>query len=80
MSQVPVILFPVNFGMVGWHSIAIRPFISPDFMTGFPAIPGKELPLAALEKMVSRITSEVPRIARVAYDLTSKPPGTTEWE
>lgn len=79
-SQVPVVLFPVDFGKAGCRSVAIRPFITNDFMTGRPAVPGKDFPEEALKVMVSRILSEVPGIARVAYDLTSKPPGTTEWE
>ncbi len=62
------------------RAIVIRTFITNDFMTGVPARPGKEMPLAALEKMVQRILAEVPGISRVMYDLTSKPPGTTEWE
>jgi GMP synthase (glutamine-hydrolysing) len=49
-------------------------------MTGVPAIPGKHIPEVALETMVSRIQLEVPGISKVAYDLTAKPPGTTEWE
>lgn len=50
-------------------------------MTGVAAIPGTEyMPLEALKEMVDRIMAEVPGIARVAYDLTSKPPGTTEHE
>lgn len=39
LSQVPVILFPVGFGEDGKRSIAIRTFITNDFMTGVPAIP-----------------------------------------
>ena len=80
LSQVPVISFPVNFGIPGNRSIGIRTFITNDFMTGVPAVPGKDIPEVALETMVMKILSEVPRISRVAYDLTSKPPGTTEWE
>jgi GMP synthase (glutamine-hydrolysing) len=33
-----------------------------------------------VEEMVRRILGEVEGIARVSYDLTSKPPATTEWE
>jgi len=62
------------------RSIAIRTFITNDFMTVVPAEPGTEyMPLAVLEEMVKGI-EKVPGISRVVYDLTSKPPGTTEWE
>ena len=80
ISQVPVILFPVSFGEKGNRSIGIRTMITRDFMTGVPALPGDQMPLQALQTMVERILKEVPGISRVAYDLTSKPPGTTEWE
>ena len=43
---VPNFFFqPVNFGEEGKHSIAIRAFISNDFMTGQAAVPGKDIPL-----------------------------------
>jgi len=80
LSQVPVISFPMGFGKHGQRSIGIRTFITNDFMTGVPAIPGKDISEEVLMRMVSRILSEVSGISRVAYDLTSKPPGTTEWE
>lgn len=80
LSQVPVVSFPIYFGKHGYRSIGIRTFITNDFMTGVPAMPGREMPFASLQEIVSRILSEVPKIARVVYDLTSKPPGTTEWE
>lgn len=79
LSQVPVVSFPVNFGKPGNRSIGIRTFITNDFMTGVPATPGIHLPTAALDEMVKNVLS-IPGIARVVYDLTSKPPGTTEWE
>ena len=61
------------------RSVVIRTFITKDFMTGVPAVPGADLNLDVLDKMVKEIES-VSGISRVLYDLTSKPPGTTEWE
>lgn len=40
----------------------------------------EEVPYAVFDKIVSRITAEVPGINRVLYDLTPKPTGTIEWE
>lgn len=80
LSQVPVTLFSVDFGVEGNRCIGIRTFITNDFMTGVPAIPGQQMPEKVLQEMVSRILKEVPGVSRVCYDLTSKPPGTTEWE
>ena len=39
-----------------------------------------ELPFADLKAIAARLISEVPGINRVVFDLTSKPPGTIEWE
>lgn len=79
LSQVPVVSFPIDFGEPGKRSIGLRPFITNDFMTGRPAIPGEDLLEAALTEMVERVLS-VKGVTRVVYDLTAKPPGTTEWE
>jgi len=80
LSQVPVISFPISFDEPGKRSIGLRPFITNDFMTGQPAVPGVDIPEEALDAIVERILADVDGISRVALDLTTKPPGTTEWE
>ncbi len=58
------------------HPIIIRAVTSEDAMTADWA----RLPYDVMETMSSRIINEVAGINRVAYDITSKPPGTIEWE
>ena len=56
--------------------LALRAVSTADFMTA-NCVP---IPYDVLGRIVSRITAEVPGISRVVYDVTSKPPGTIEWE
>lgn len=81
LSQVPVVLIPLGFEKGDTaHSVVIRTFLTNDFMTGKPATPGSEfLPHEALAAMVAGV-QQLTFVGRVLFDLTAKPPGTTEWE
>ncbi|KAK4008276.1 GMP synthase [glutamine-hydrolyzing] [Daphnia magna] len=86
LAQMPIVLIPLHFDRDSsqripscQRSVVFRPFISQDFMTGLPGIPDTHLPQEVVDKMVEAVLT-VPGISRVLYDLTAKPPGTTEWE
>ena len=58
------------------YTIALRSVDTDDFMTA----QWSRLPYLLLEKVSDRIVNEVNGVSRVVFDITSKPPGTVEWE
>ena len=78
ISQTFAVLCPI--GVTGKKSVAIRAIVTNDFMTGRPAMVGKDIQLADFEHIVKEIEANYPEIDLVLYDVTGKPPATVEWQ
>lgn len=73
--QFPVILLPVSINGRAGETIVLRPICSEEAMTASPYL----FDWAILRKLVEDIM-KIKGVSDVLYDLTSKPPGTIEWE
>ena len=82
ISQAFAVFLPIfSVGVKGdarsyEHVIALRAVTTDDFMTAECV----ELDQQFLERVAAKIVNQVPNVSRVVYDVTSKPPGTIEWE
>jgi GMP synthase (glutamine-hydrolysing) len=74
IDQFPVVLLPVCDDK-GRESIVLRPINTRDFMT----LSFYQMERSVLEKITGQII-KTGKVAHVFYDITNKPPGTTEWE
>ncbi|MGL4943058.1 MAG: glutamine-hydrolyzing GMP synthase [Thermoguttaceae bacterium] len=82
ISQAFAVLLPIkSVGVMGdartyEYAAAVRCVKTDDFMTATVS----EIPFPVLTRIATRIVNEVRGINRIAYDITSKPPATIEWE
>ena len=79
VSQTFAVLIPI--GITKKNSVAIRTFVTNDFITGKPGEIGKEVAKEKVQEIVKAVEEKFgDKIEFIFYDVTSKPPATTEWQ
>lgn len=79
VNQTFAVLVPI--GITKKYSVAIRTFVTNDFMTGKPGEIGTEVDKSVIQKAVKEIEDKFSeKIEFIIYDVTSKPPATCEWQ
>ncbi len=78
ISQTFAVLVPI--GITKKYSVAIRTFVTNDFMTGRPASIGTDIEYELVSQIAKDIKNKFDEIEFVLYDITSKPPATCEWQ
>jgi GMP synthase (glutamine-hydrolysing) len=78
ISQVFAVLLPL--GITKKYSVALRTFITNDFMTGRPGFIGTDLSKETIGALIQEIETKFPEIDLILYDITGKPPATVEWQ
>jgi GMP synthase (glutamine-hydrolysing) len=82
IDQMPIALLPVRCTLCENHavkkiaSVVLRPVVTNDFMTALPYLFSEEV----TDFLAREILENFPMICSVFFDLTSKPPGTVEYE
>ncbi len=82
ISQIPTVLVPISVeDSPNKLSLAIRTFVTNDYMTGRPAFIGQDISTDVIVSLVDEIERKFSsEIDLILYDVTSKPPATVEWE
>ncbi len=80
ITQAFSVLLPISTGIAKPYSVAIRAFMTNDFVSGRPAFIGDEVEQAMIFSLAKDIVNKFYEVGLVLYDITDKPPAMCEWE
>jgi len=79
ISQLPVVLLPLSFGVESLRSLVLRPVLTSTFLTA-KALTGNQLPEQFFIQTADKILRQIVELSQIFAEITGKPPGRTEWE